>query len=78
MEKIKLTREKLVDVLKNEFCYSDSSIKFLLASRTKPNYDIMLKLSKEHGVPFEAWQDIRAWLGLPPTKTQLKQRGLNE
>ncbi|MCI7586436.1 MAG: hypothetical protein SPE49_08305 [Campylobacter sp.] len=40
----------------------------------KPSYEVMLKLSKEHGIPFEAWQDIRAWLGLPPTRTQLKLR----
>lgn len=55
--------------------YAKDSIKHILAgSLKKPSYEVMLKLSKEHGIPFEAWQDIRAWLGLPPTRTQLKAR----
>lgn len=66
----------LKKILTNELRYSVPMIKKIISGTNKPNYDVMLKLSKEHGVPFEAWQDIRAWLGLPPTKTQLKQRGL--
>lgn len=59
--------------------YAKDSIKHILAgSLKKPSYEVMLKLSKEHGIPFEAWQDIRAWLGLPPTRTQLKLREQNE
>ena len=58
--------------------YAKDSIKHILAgSLKKPSYEVMLKLSKEHGIPFEAWQDIRAWLGLPPTRTQLKLREQN-
>ena len=64
--------KKLRTILSNEFSYSDTAVKYLLTSRIKPSYEVMLKLSKEHGIPFEAWQDIRAWLGLPPTRTQLK------
>ena len=54
--------------------YTDDMKNSIIAGRAKPKYDNMLKLSKEHGIPFEAWQDIRAWLGLPPTRTQLKLR----
>ena len=67
--KYKEFRKRLVEY------YGRDRIKDILAgSLKKPSYEVMLKLSKEHGIPFEAWQDIRAWLGLPPTRTQLKLR----
>ena len=74
MENIKLNKKAFALILKNRCSYSEQSIKYILAGRNKPSYEVMLKLSKEHGIPFEAWQDIRAWLGLPPTRTQLKLR----
>lgn len=65
-------------ILADELGYSAPMIKKIICGTNKPSYEVMLKLNKEHGIPFEAWQDIRAWLGLPPTRTQLKQRSINE
>lgn len=69
---------KIREVLSSELGYSEPMIKKLICGTNKPSYEVMLKLSKEHGIPFEAWQDIRAWLGLPPTRTQLKLREQSE
>ena len=71
-----MDRQQLAEILKR-LGYADITIKMFLSCKQKPNYEVMLKLSKEHGIPFEAWQDIRAWLGLPPTRTQLKARKQN-
>lgn len=68
-----MDRQQLAKILKR-LGYADITIRVFLSCKQKPSYEVMLKLSKEHGIPFEAWQDIRAWLGLPPTRTQLKLR----
>ena len=54
-----MDRQQLAEILKR-LGYTDITIKLFLSCKQKPTYEVMLKLSKEHGIPFEAWQDIRA------------------
>jgi hypothetical protein len=56
-----MKREKLKKILKY-FTEADSTIRNWLNGTRKPSYPIMLKLNKDHDIPFEAWADIKAYI----------------
>lgn len=43
--------------------YSEQSVKFIMTLRARPAFEKMLILKKNHGIPLEAWENIRAWVG---------------
>lgn len=50
----------LRDILKNY--YKNDMVKSIMIGRVKPSYKKMLILNQEHGVPFTAWADLKAYL----------------
>ncbi len=45
--------------------YGIDSVKHILApknNKPRPSYEKMYILWEKHGIPFEAWKDIKAWL----------------
>lgn len=55
-----MKREELVAVLEKYF--SLSFINSLLCGRRTPSYSKAQILYEKHGIPFEAWIDIKAFL----------------
>ncbi len=56
-----MERKKLKQIL---YKYTDATstvISWLNGSR-RPSYEIIMKLHKDHKIPFEAWEDIKVYL----------------
>lgn len=62
-----IIEKDLRDILREE--YSEPTVKKIMTPnkryRIKPSYEKMLLLWREHSIPLEAWEDIRAWLKEP-------------
>ena len=67
-----MKKEKLKTILSQH--YSKDGIKSILCGRMKPSYEVMLKLNKQHNIPFEAWKDIKSFINtnIPNTKNNTK------
>jgi len=42
--------------------YSNDSIKSIMCGRMRPSYEKIIEMHDNHGIPFDAWQDIRTYL----------------
>jgi len=62
-----LFKQKLI-----KYGYKLGMRKSLACGRAKPSYEAMLVLYREHGIPFEAWEDIKSFLK-PNNKATLKE-----
>ena len=67
-----MKRQKLKSILSSY--YSKDSVKSIFCGRMKPSYEVMLKLNKQHNIPFEAWKDIKSFINtnIPNTKENIK------
>ncbi|MBL3520280.1 hypothetical protein H0A43_07315 [Arcobacter lanthieri] len=55
-----MKRDKIKKILQNYYTFE--SIKSILCGRMKPSYKMMIVLKEQHSIPFEAWEDIKAFL----------------
>ena len=55
-----MKRQKLKSILSSY--YSKDGVKSIFCGRMKPSYEVMLKLNKQHNIPFEAWKDIKSFV----------------
>lgn len=56
--------------------YGEDSVKHLLApknNKPRPSYEKMYILWEKHGIPFQAWKDIKAWLKEQETKEKAEK-----
>ena len=55
-----MTKKELSNILLLYF--KIPSIKKIRTNRVRPSYEKMYILWEKHGIPFQAWKDIKAWL----------------
>jgi len=55
-----MDKKKFTELLKQY--YSMPMIKKLRTNRVRPSYKMMIMLLEKHGIPVEAWRDIREYL----------------
>ena len=67
-----MKRQKIKSILSSY--YSKDGVKSIFCGRMKPSYEVMLKLNKQHNIPFEAWKDIKSFINtnIPNTKENIK------
>lgn len=61
-----MRKEKIKKALSK--IYADSTVRAILRGDRKPDYDSMLKLNKEHKIPFTAWADIKSYVHVTTPK----------
>lgn len=52
---------KIIDLAK-KLNVTHSAVSQWFNGRVRPSYLQMLRLHREHGIPFTAWEDIKVWL----------------
>jgi len=52
--------EKIRNALKE--VYSPVTVRAILRGDRRPSFDKMVQLQDKHGIPLDAWRDIRQWL----------------
>lgn len=55
-----MEHEKLKKILQEH--YAESSVYSILSGNKRPGYIKMYLMNKEHGVPFNAWLNIKKYL----------------
>jgi len=55
-----MKRNKLKTILGRY--YKESAVNHILRGIRRPSYEKIIEMHDNHGIPFDAWQDIRTYL----------------
>ena len=72
-----MKRETLRSILKKSG-YSDVAVRKIISGERRPSYEKIIRLNRDHRIPFVAWADIRSYIQPNDTANHSNKAIINE